>query len=63
MWSMIAMKPQKSNAEFLRAVLLGALLYFRDIYKKKYNKAPRRTALKISAFDFCGFIAIIDHIA
>jgi hypothetical protein len=28
---MTAMKPQNSNAEILRAVLLGALLYFHDL--------------------------------
>jgi hypothetical protein len=29
----------------------------------KYNKAPRRRALEFPSFDFCCFIAVIDHIA
>jgi hypothetical protein len=50
MWSMIAVKQQKSNAEFLGLFSLEPY-YTSAIYRyrlaTKYNKAPRRTALKI----------------
>jgi hypothetical protein len=55
MWSMIAMKPQKSNAEFWGLFSLEPCytLWPIDIdISRKYNKAPRRTALKIQHLIF-----------
>jgi hypothetical protein len=52
---MIAMKPQKSNAEFLGLFSLEPFytLWPIDIdISRKYNKAPRRTVLKIQHLIF-----------
>jgi hypothetical protein len=56
----------KIACRILRAVLLGALLYFVTNgyrYIAEVKQGSKENSPQNSAFDFCGFIAIIDRIA
>jgi hypothetical protein len=65
---MTAMKPQNSNAEILRAVLLGALLYFHDlsisINRNSYFSVPtkeKRLKSQAKTSQFIGLLSCKSH--